>query len=353
MNINTTPLAIDALSLGRPTDYDLYDNQGRLLLAKGQYVSQIIYDRLLQREIYTLSHSKSVQIQPRRFTPIIYNEVLGSMQHLYYEAAMVDSAQLANTMELVDVLIKELEANPRASLEFKLLRTYDNDLYIHSVNVSILAGMIGIELGLSQEQVKTLTLGALIHDIGKLAIPKEILHKPGGLTNEEFHIMKQHPEKGVEMLTNVSVPSGVLNMVRHHHERWNGTGYPYGLKGNQNALDSQIVAVADVFDAVTADRPYRKGIPFYQSYELVTTNEGLSPTVLGAFKKCVVFYPEHSLVTLNTGEVGRVITVPMNYPTRPSVRVVLDAYGRSVEQEVVIDLMSDLTTFISDVSFDV
>ncbi|MDA8440885.1 MAG: HD-GYP domain-containing protein [Peptococcaceae bacterium] len=351
MDISLIPVQVDALDVGVLTSYDLFDEVGKLLLAKDELVTESVYELLQRRQVYRIAQGHVEAVPVKRFSAHVYREVLTKVQHLYYEAALVDSEQLSQTIELVEVMVKELETCPKQFVDLNALRTYDNDLYVHSVNVAILSGMIGAEHGYSGRELRGLVLGALLHDIGKLGIPKEILNKPSGLTNDEFALMKEHPEKGVALLANVTVSASVLNIIRHHHERWDGSGYPYGLIGPKNSLNSQIVAVADVFDAITADRPYRSGLPFYHSYELVVTNQGLNPDVLQVFKRCIVFYPENSFVTLNTGEVGQVIEVPLHYPTRPTVRVLFDSAGNPVFQQT-ISLLDDLTRFISKVSFD-
>ncbi len=351
MKICSTPLAANQLSVGVPTKFDLFDSLGKLLLAKGETVTERIYGLLLKRQVFCLTEVVSPPVEIKRFSAKIYKHVLGSIQHLYYEEALIASDELQATVELVDLLVGEIETCPKPIIDFNEFRTYDNILYVHSVNTAILSGVFASELGRSQTQIRDVVLGALLHDIGKLSIPKQVLNKPESLTLEEFALVKLHPEKGAAMLANVEISPDVLNIIRHHHERWNGTGYPSGLKYNQNSVYSQIVAVADVFDAITSDRHYRKPLPFYHAYELIMTHQGLSPMVQKAFKHCIVLYPENSLVKLNTGEVGRVIEVPLNYPTRPTLRVLYNADGTPVEGIQIISLLEELTTFISDVTF--
>ena len=127
-------------------------------------------------------------------------------------------------------------------------KQHDYGTFVHSVNVSLLAAMTGMRLGYKEKKLKYLTLGALLHDVGKLKVPKEILNKQGSLTDGEFAIMKQHPQLGVEMLKNTRLLPSVTATIEEHHERWNGKGYPYGLRGNSIHLDAQIVAVTDVYE---------------------------------------------------------------------------------------------------------
>src|SRR3989338_6981961 len=164
-------------------------------------------------------------------------------------------------------LLKELE---RVKLEYQeLLRDTirmvmaslalkDSVTGGHSIRVSHYALMIGRALGLDPNELVALELGALLHDIGKIGVPDHILSKPEGLTDDEFDVMKKHPELSAEILSKLKVFKGVVPIVRHHQEKYDGTGYPDGLKGTEIPFLSRIVYVADAFDAMTADRPYRK-----------------------------------------------------------------------------------------------
>jgi putative nucleotidyltransferase with HDIG domain/PAS domain S-box-containing protein len=127
----------------------------------------------------------------------------------------------------------------------------------HQLRVAQLSAAIARQLGLSHEQIRGIELGATIHDIGKIYIPSEILNKPGKLSGAEFDLIKSHPEVGYDIIKGVSFPWPVAQMIHQHHERLDGSGYPGGLKGNEITLEAQIIAVADVVEAITANRPYR------------------------------------------------------------------------------------------------
>ena len=184
-------------------------------------------------------------------------------------------------------------------------------------------------------------------------IPSSILNKPSGLTPEEFEIVKRHPIQGQHLIQNVGVPSEVLLSIGQHHERWNGQGYPARLMKCGIHPSAQIVAVADVFNALTADRPYRKGLPPYHALEMIIAGSGtdFAPDVVQAFRCSLLLYPENSIVTLNTGEIGIVITVQSNNPTRPLIRILFDEKGNYINDYKVVDLLQDLTSFIIEVEF--
>lgn len=345
---------------GKPTDIDLFDARGILLLAKGKPVSPQIVELLHNRELYIIEYQwKQEQTVMRTFSPDTYKKILDSIQRIYFDAHLVNTKTLFNIMEIVDGIINELEKLETFSEKYKIyvnfnhFRAHDNYTYIHSVNVAIIATLIGAQLGYPGKSIHNLCLGALLHDIGKLMIPASILQKPAGLTPDEFEIVKQHPIHGYEMLRGGGFPSEILFAIRQHHERWNGQGYPDRLIKRGIHPFAQIVAIADVFDALTADRPYRKGFPPYHALEMVIAGSAtdFAPDMVKAFRGSLVIYPENSIVTLNTGEVGKVISVPDNNPTRPLIRILFDKWGNFVNDDKEVDLLEDLTRFINEVEF--
>ncbi|WP_161496713.1 HD-GYP domain-containing protein [Clostridium thermosuccinogenes] len=140
----------------------------------------------------------------------------------------------------------------------------------HSERVAKISLEVGKMLGLGSSQLELLELAALFHDVGKLGIPDEILKKPGKLTDYEFEIIKAHPQTGVNILENIDFLKQTLPIILHHHEKFSGGGYPSGIKGDEIPIESRIIAVADTYDAMTSDRPYRKGLPHDDAiYEIV------------------------------------------------------------------------------------
>lgn len=361
MKLKLKLLSTDQFMIGKPTDVDLFDAHGIFLLAKGKPVTPHIIKLLLNRELYIMEYEwEKEQSSSKSFSSETYKRILGSMQRIYFDAHLVNSRNLLCTMDIVDEIIKELQDLEIFDEKYKMyvnlnrFRTYDNYTYVHSINVAILATLVGSQMGYYGKCLHNLCLGALLHDLGKLMTPISILQKPSSLTPEEFKIVKMHPVQGQHMLQNVEVPPEVLQSIRQHHERWNGKGYPDRLIKRGIHLSAQIVAVADVFDALTADRPYRKGLPPYHAYELVVSGSktDFAPDVVQALRRSLVLYPENSVVKLNTGEIGIVIVVPRNHPTRPLVRIIFDEQGNYVKNEKAIDLLKDLTRFINEVEFN-
>jgi putative nucleotidyltransferase with HDIG domain len=132
----------------------------------------------------------------------------------------------------------------------------------HSERVNRYAVMLAKQLGLSKKEIREIHIASLFHDIGKIGIEDKILRKPAVLTDDEYTIMKQHPDKGAQMLSKIKAMKDIIPGLRFHHERWDGSGYPLGMKGEQIPMAARIVAVADAFDAMTTNRPYQKGMPY-------------------------------------------------------------------------------------------
>lgn len=349
------PLSTTTFKIGEPSSLDLFDKQGILLLSKGKPITTNIQERLLRRQIYTLNYEldKSQAPKTNNFSVLEYQDIVSDIREVFEDTYLISLDRLQKTFSIVDKIIHELEGTDQVYLDLNKFREFDNYTYIHSVNVAILATMIGLQIGFKGQTLRDLTLGAILHDIGKRAIPFNILNKPSSLTNDELETVKRHPVIGEEMLTGASISSEALSIIRHHHERWNGQGYPDGLRRNAIDLNAQIVAVSDVFDALVSDRPYRKGLPPYHALELIVagSNEDFNEEIVQSFLQCLVLYPRGSLVTLNTGEIGTVIKVRQNQPSRPLVRILFDKYGNYLQNNNICDLSHDLTKFVKSVDF--
>jgi len=166
----------------------------------------------------------------------------------------------------------------------QLLSERDPYTYEHSNEVAELAEKIARKLGLQQDTIEQIRSAAVIHDIGKLGVPDRILQKPGSLTDEEWVIMKRHPVIGADLLKDLEIDSYILDIVRYEHERWDGSGYPSGLKGEAIPIGARIVAVADVYNALTTDRPYRPAFSREEAFRMMREMRGvkLDPHVIDA-----------------------------------------------------------------------
>jgi len=207
------------------------------------------------------------------------------LQDLNQDMRFFGCEKLEKAIEMVSKVISETKEYITSGVNFDSLRTYDNCTFLHCRNVSLLTVMLAQEMGYNGKGLKEIALGALLHDIGKLIVPKSILDKPSSLNEDEYNLMKKHPEYGMKILETYSLSENIRMPIIQHHERLGGTGYPFGLKADEIHPNAQIVAVADVFDALISDRPYRRSLPLGQSIEIIITGKekDFSQEVVEAF----------------------------------------------------------------------
>ncbi|HBW38167.1 HD domain-containing phosphohydrolase [Desulfosporosinus sp. BICA1-9] len=351
MNFRIRPLQAPSTSVGQASEQDLFDANGRLLLEKGKLISPEILQAIRKQEAYSVTSNWTNR--PCMSLSKDHHKSLNLLNHLYDEINLIHVDYLSKGKVILNRVLIDMENGSFSFVNFSTLETYDKLTYIHSINVALLAVVIGMHMGYAQEVLHNLALGALLHDWGKLSVPSEILNKPSGLTLYEFDLIKQHPICGEQMLRWSKLPGEVVKVVRQHHERWDGQGYPDGLKGEDIHRNAQIVALADVFDALTEDRPYRRALPPYHALEMIflSINKNFSPDVVHAFRNCLDIYPENSTVTLNIGEMGIVIAVSPGLPTRPTV-LIYKQQGNQIEEKKIVDLRDDLALSIKAIDFD-
>jgi HD-GYP domain-containing protein (c-di-GMP phosphodiesterase class II) len=219
-----------------------------------------------------------------------------------------------------------------------------------SINSAILSAMIAQELLLPPHKVMQVITGALLHDIGMLRLPKEILSKRSGLSQEEIQVMHTHPLYAYRLiLKELNYPDAVGFVVLQHHERWDGQGYPSGIAGENIDIGARILSVADAFEAMVSKKPYRNSMVGYEAMKaLMSDNQSrFDPDVLKAFITIMGIYPIGSIVVLNNGAIARVTEVQSGIPLRPKVQILLNNSGQREQNGAVINLVTDKTHFIS------
>lgn len=239
--------------------------------------------------------------------------------------------QSVNTVaarEVVSEIADSITRSPHAMVWLANIKDRDEYTSIHCMNVCIMAVSFGRSLGMEKAELEILGLGGLLHDLGKICVPLEILNKPGKLTVDEFEIMKTHPMEGFRILEKQGdVPTDVLDIVKHHHERRNGKGYPSQLTGEEINHLTRIVAIVDVYDAITSDRCYHDAITPYDAlknmYDWV--NEEFDKEIIEKFIKCLGIYPIGCVVELNMGHVGIIVSASEKSKLRPIVLLILNS----------------------------
>ena len=280
----------------------------------------------------------------------------------------IPGEQIDRLGSVVQSILRELRSRREAVSSLMDLNAFDAHTLGHSLNVCILGLMIGDEAlrrhgwrdgrgevrhGDVEDRLEKLGLGLLLHDIGKILIPSEILQKPGRLSDDEMEIVREHPKAGLDLIENGAFSSLSKVAVIGHHERLDGRGYPYGRADDLHP-HAQIAGMADVYDAVSSMRVYQARRPTHEAWELVMSLAGTAFPIelVHVFKDTIAPYPEGVAVQLSDGRRGVVARVSRDHVTRPVVRVTHDPAGRALApqdldlyetQDVVItDTLQDL-----------
>ncbi len=260
---------------------------------------------------------------------------------MFNEARMGKAIEADNVMPLVEDISASVARNPCALISIARLKTSDDYTYMHSVAVCGLMIALARKLGLNDAQTREAGMAGLLHDVGKMAIPLEVLNKPGKLTDEEFALVKSHPLAGHEMLTGgKGVGEIALDVSLHHHEKIDGSGYPHKLAGDNISLYAKMGAVCDVYDAITSERPYKKGWdPAEAVHKMASWSIGhFDDRIFQAFVKSVGIYPVGSLVRLQSGRLGVVVDQSPVSLLTPKIKVFFSTKSQVRLPPQIIDL---------------
>lgn len=241
-------------------------------------------------------------------------------------------------VQLVDQVTASILRNSAAMTSIVRLKLKDDYTYMHSVAVCTLMVALGRTLGMDEVACKESGLAGLLHDIGKAFVPIPILHKPEGLSPAEYDIVRRHPLLGYNhLIKNSNIPEYATDVCLHHHEKINGSGYPDGLSGAGISLLARMAAICDVYDAVTSDRPYKKGWDPAESLSTMAAWSGhFDKTLLSAFVKTLGIYPIGSLLKMESGRLGLVIRQSSGALTKPVVKAFrYDSNGEIIDSETI------------------
>lgn len=270
----------------------------------------------------------------------VVNKSKQAVMSLFNEARLGKAVDAEQCLPLVEEVASSVVRNPSALISLARLKTKDDYTYMHSVAVCALMVSLARQLGLDEATTREAGLAGLLHDVGKMAMPLDVLNKPGALTDAEFAIMRGHPTRGYEMLKDgSSVPPSALDVALHHHEKMDGTGYPAKLAGEQITLMSRMGAVCDVYDAITSNRPYKNAWdPAASLARMAQWNGHFDPLVFQAFVKCVGIYPVGTLVKLQSGRLAVVLDQNTTALTAPRVRVFYSTKSQMPIPTQILDL---------------
>ncbi len=269
---------------------------------------------------------------------------------MYSEVRLGKALDTAQCLPLVEEITDSVYRNPGALVSLARLKTADGYTYMHSVAVCALMVSLGQQLGLDDATCREAGFAGLLHDLGKAKIPLEILNKPGKLTDEEFDVVRTHPELGLQLLEEgQGATAGAKDVCVHHHERVDGTGYPHRQSGDALSLLARMGAVCDVYDAITSNRPYKAGWDPAESIARMASWKGhFDDQVFRAFVRSLGIYPNGALVRLESGKLALVLAQNPQALTAPLVRVFYDTKQELPVPLKVLDLAKVSTDKIVD-----
>lgn len=269
-----------------------------------------------------------------------------AMAQMFQELRLGKAVDPDKMLPVVEEISQSVLRNSDALIGLVRLKTKSDYTYMHSVAVCALMTSLARQLGMTEAAVREAGLAGLLHDIGKMAVPITILDKPGPLTDEEFRIMRTHSAAGHRLLSEASnvVPNTVLDVVLHHHEKIDGSGYPFGLANDQISRYARMGAICDVYDALTSDRPYKEGwCPTKAISQMATWKGHFDPVIFQAFVKCVGIYPVGTLVRLESGRLGIVLQQTEKSLLAPRVKIFFSTKSKTYISPEIIDLAANHT----------
>lgn len=337
---------------------NVYDTMGRVLLAKGTCLTPGYIKRLMDLDF------RSVYIEDELSQDIEIEDVIP--EETRYQVSRVTRETLVNAKrgspipernirQAVDDIIEELLNCKETLVHLTEIRSLEDQVFKHSVNVCVLSVLTGLSMGYHQLKLKDLGIGALLHDIGKAKLPEEVSN-PDNFDEQEYMLYQKHCEFGWEVLKNTD-NMGLLSahVAFQHHENYDGTGYPRKLSGKGIMEYAKIVRIVDFYDSLASDQPQRSRMLPHQVLEVIKENRGIwfDPDIADHFISIIAPYPVGSTVMLSNFYKAIVASVDRNNPARPIVRLITDDKGIKVDGIKYVDLGKYDTVFITEVLNDV
>jgi HD-GYP domain-containing protein (c-di-GMP phosphodiesterase class II) len=345
MNLPVSHLA-PGMKLSRP----VYGQKGQMLLNRGMELTTSYIKGLKEHRVLAVAVEGIIDLDYMQAVKILEEnicvEAMGSIQS--WVEANRKQEEFARVYECVGAIVSEILAGKIPLGGLAEISAADVYTFAHSIDVCAFAVYMGIHYGYKKDSLLILGIGSILHDLGKTRVSSEILNKPGRLTEEEFGEVKNHPLWGYEMLiedASVQISDRSLAIVLNHHERYDGSGYPRGLKGDEISDMAGICALSDVYNALTVERVYRKAFPPNEAYEMIMAygNRSVKYDLVKLFSKCVYPYPVETPVILSHGRVGLVVDNNRNLPLRPVLALAGTGERIDLSEELSIVIERALT----------
>lgn len=337
---------VDGLVDGMIVGKSLYDINHNLLLSKGSEIKESYIEKIQKlgyQGVY-IDDEISADIEVK---DVINDEIRMKMIKTIKDVCIhsdLDSTSSKNdrnqlekkiqtTKKLICNIVEQLIENKDAMVNLIDLKFFDDYTFFHSVNVAVLSIVIGVGAGLKKEELYNLGLGAVLHDIGKMFIDKDVLNKEAKLTNEEYDLIKKHSEYGYKYLKETyQIPAASYVGILHHHEKFDGTGYPSNVAEDDISFIGRIICIADVYDALVSNRPYRAALLPSEAMEYIMANGGImfDVNLTKIFARKVAPFPVGTYVKLSNGFTGIVAENYEEACMRPKVKIIFDNAGKKI-----------------------
>lgn len=269
-----------------------------------------------------------------------YQQAKGHIKSLLSSVQMGRALSMKDTQQVVTDCVDRVISNPNAILWLTRLKHQDDYTAEHSINVSLLSIALGRHMDLEKWELENLGICGLLHDIGKMRVPEEILNKPSALTREEFEEMANHTVYARQLLMGRSdIYPGAVDVAFTHHERLDGKGYPRGINSSKISKFTRIVTIADAYDAMTSDRCYKTGMSSLDALKIINKHKGtqFDEEAAQKFIEMIGLYPPGYLIEMTNGEVGIILSHDTGYQLRPKVILILDK-DKQPQPETIINL---------------
>ncbi|TYP71195.1 HD-GYP domain-containing protein [Paenibacillus methanolicus] len=352
-------LSITQCAPGMRLAKKIYSEEGLVLLAEHVELTAKLIDRLSDHGvhfIYIEDPRTADLVVPDMISDETRHKALGTIRKQFQ--SLMNGANQKNGpypyiskpfRDVMNLVLDDLLSQQHALIMLMNMGVVDDYLFQHSLNVCVYSTMLGIASGYTRDELMTLGLGAMLHDVGKTQISMGVLKKPGSLSRDEYEEMKRHAERGYLLLKDEpNIPLLAAHCAFQHHERLNGSGYPRGIAGDQIHEYAKWIGLVDSYDAMTTTRVYRDPMLPHEAMEGLYAGSGTlyEQRMLQVFRDHVAIYPIGVTVKLGTGEAGVVAKLNPLVPHRPTIRILYDRDGQPIHAPYEVDLSRELSCMI-------